>query len=324
MSALPSVGSRATRDVVDFRRQLETRLEAAVGWVDGSTGRRAGETLHAGGKRLRPLLVYLSAPLDGRDRPDLERAAAAVELVHMASLVHDDVLDRAALRRGLPTVWATHGDAVATATGDYLFARAFAVLAESGDAAATATLADCALALSRGEALQKAQTRRPETTPADYRARCALKTGALFGTACALGARLGGARDPAAVTALEDYGRNLGLAFQIGDDVLDCDGTPRATGKALGTDLLDGTASLPLLLAAGRDAAVATALRDGVEPGDVLEILHRVRASGALEEARSEAYHHVAAAEAALDPLGDDFDVPALAAVAQGVVDRDS
>ena len=324
MSALPSVSSLAGPDVRAFRRRLETRLTAAVAFCDGTAGRRAEETLQAGGKRLRPLLVYLSAPIAGRSGPDLERAAAAVELVHMASLVHDDVLDRAALRRGLPTVWATHGDAIATATGDYLFARAFAVLAETGDADATAVLARCALDLSRGEALQRGQTRRPETSPAEYLARCTLKTGALFAAACGLGARLGGTRDPLVLGALEDYGRSLGLAFQVGDDVLDCDGAPDATGKALGTDLLDGTASLPLLLAARLDPVVAAALRDGVARSDVLPVLHRVRTSGALDEARAEAYRHVAEAKDALERLGDDLDIPALAAVADGVVDRDS
>ncbi|CAA9521416.1 MAG: Heptaprenyl diphosphate synthase component II [uncultured Thermoleophilia bacterium] len=324
MSALPSVSSLAGPELVDFRRRLEARLEQAVSFADGSSGRRGRETLQAGGKRLRPLLVYLSSPLAGRGAPDLERGAAAVELVHMASLVHDDVLDRAALRRGLPTVWATHGDAVATATGDYLFARAFAVLAETGNAPASALLADCALALSRGEALQKLQARRPETTPAEYLARCTLKTGALFATACVLGARLGGASDPGTVAALHDYGRSLGLAFQVADDVLDCDGTPEATGKALGTDLIDGTPTLPLLLAARDDRVVAAALRHGVRPADVLGVLHRVGATGALEAARAEAYRHVRAAEAALERLGDDFDLPALGAVAHGVVNRDS
>src|SRR5262249_12853780 len=148
------------------------------------------ETLRAGGKRLRPLLVYLCAALDTTPSDALVRAAASVELVHMATLVHDDVLDAAPLRRGRRTVWAMHGPRVASATGDYLYARAFAELAATGDPLAVRLLADAALDLARGEALQVEQTRRPETAVDDYLERCRLKTGRLFVAACALGARL--------------------------------------------------------------------------------------------------------------------------------------
>jgi geranylgeranyl pyrophosphate synthase len=310
-------------DVRSFMAQIEARLTAASTWAGGTTARTGSATLVAGGKRLRPLLVFLSAPTTARDREDLVRAAAAIELVHMATLVHDDVLDRAALRRGKPTVWATDGDAIAAATGDYLFARAFGVLCETGDMHALDLLARCALGLSEGEAMQSQQTCRPDTTPEEYLERCTLKTGRLFAAACALGGRLGGMEE-ADVEELATYGRCLGLAFQVADDVLDCGGSPDTTGKPIGTDLLSGVATLPLLIAARHDADVHAALASPPQPGDVLPLLARVADSGALAEARETALDFARLAESALDRVSGDLDVRPLRAVARSVVDRDN
>jgi geranylgeranyl pyrophosphate synthase len=293
-----------------------------VSYLDGPAASASRQTLSAGGKRLRPLLSYLSAPEAARDSPHVVRAGAAVELIHSATLVHDDVLDRATTRRGRPTVWATDGEDVATATGDYLFARAFALLTETGDMAAVTELAECTAGLARGEALQMQQARRPETTPEEYLERCALKTGLLFATACALGGRLGGLTGPA-LAGLRAYGTSLGLAFQIADDVLDCAGSPDTTGKALGTDLLDGTATLPLLLAARADEVVWAALRAPVAPDQVLPLLARVGETSALGEARDLAHDHVRRAEAALDEIDETLDTRQLRSIARGVVDRE-
>jgi len=313
----------AVGPVRGYLGRVEARLADDVAWVGGSTAATAAETLAAGGKRLRPLLVLLSAPAARQDDEDLVRAGSAVELVHMATLVHDDVIDHAALRRGRPTVWAQHGAGIAGATGDFLFARAFAVLAETGDMESLSLLAAAALGLSEGEALQMLQTRDPETTPERYFERCTLKTGRLFAAACGLGGRLGGLGD-ADAEALAEYGRLLGLAFQVADDILDCDGTSEATGKALGTDLIGGTATLPLLLAARRDPVVADALRSAPDPEDVLGLLARVADSGALDAARDEARGLVQAAEEALDRITGDLDTAPLRMVVRGVVDRDT
>ncbi len=307
----------------DYLARVEQRLAADVAWAGGATAATAAETLAAGGKRLRPILVVLSAPASGRPADDLVRAGSAVELVHMATLVHDDVIDHASLRRGRPTVWAQHGERVAGATGDFLFARAFAVLAETGDMESLALLARAALGLSEGEALQMLQTREPATTPEQYFERCTLKTGLLFAAACGLGARLGGLAD-ADAEALAEYGRLLGLAFQVADDILDCDGTSAATGKVLGTDLVGGTATLPLLYAARRDPAVADALRSCPAPDDVAGLLARVGETGALDEARETARELVRSAEDALDRVQGDLDTAPLRMVVRGVVDRDT
>ncbi len=307
----------------EYLVRVEQRLGDDVAWVGGSTAATATETLTAGGKRLRPLLVLLSAPAAGQQTANLVRAGSAVELVHMATLVHDDVLDHASLRRGRPTVWAQHGDLVAGATGDFLFARAFAVLAEAGDMESLALLAQAALGLSEGEALQMQQTRNPETTPAQYFERCTLKTGRLFAAACGLGGRLGGLPS-ADAEALAEYGRLLGVAFQVADDILDCGGSSDATGKALGTDLIGGTATLPLLYAARRDSDIADALRAQPPADEVLPLLQRVAASGALDEARETARDLVREAEETLDRIQGDLDTAPLRMVVRGVVDRDT
>ena len=265
--------------------ELEERLTGAVDAYPGLVASVGREALVAGGKRLRPLLVFLAAPAGEQPLA----AGAAVELVHMATLVHDDLIDRARYRRGRRAAWAKHGPGAARAAGDYLFARAFAELAATGDHGAVGCLAHAALALARGEALQRAQTHNPETTVTSYLERCALKTGKLFEAACLLGSR--GDRD------LGRFGLALGIAFQIADDILDCAGETIETGKIAGTDLREGTPTLPLILAAREDAAVRRALAGGPLDG----VLIRVAQTGALEDARVVALEYAAQARACLD-----------------------
>ena len=152
---------------------VEARLEAAVGRYPGIAA-GAGNDALGGGKRLRPLLVFLAAP--AATVPPVA-AGVAVELVHMATLVHDDLIDGAKVRRGKAAAWAAHGAGAAQATGDYLFARAFAELAAEGDVCAVAVLADACLCLARGEAMQRRQLHEPDTTVDAYLERCSLKTG---------------------------------------------------------------------------------------------------------------------------------------------------
>jgi geranylgeranyl pyrophosphate synthase len=246
-----------------------------------------------------------------RGRFELVRAGCAVELVHMATLVHDDVLDAAPLRRGHPTVWRTDGRGLATATGDHLFARAFAELTATGDMPAVTILADACLGLARGEILQRRQAGDPSVTVDGYLERCTLKTGRLFSAAARLGARFSQlSADDAA--ALGRFAEALGLAFQIADDVLDCDGDPDTTGKPLGTDLLDGTVTLPLLVAARRDPQVAAVIARGAVPDDVLPTLARVVRCGAVAAARAEAQRLAERATAELDAVGAPIDTEAL------------
>ncbi|HET7573317.1 MAG TPA: polyprenyl synthetase family protein [Gaiellaceae bacterium] len=275
-------GIRAVPGLEKYLDELEERLARSVASHPGLVAAVGNEALAAGGKRLRPALVFLSTP---RGREPSLAAGVAVELVHMATLVHDDLIDRAHFRRGKAAAWSVYGADAARATGDYLFARAFAELAATGDAAAVEILADATLCLARGEALQRLQTHDPATTVDAYLERCALKTGKLFEAACRLGGGSG------------EYGLALGIAFQIADDVLDCAGTTIETGKIAGTDLRDGTPTLPLLLAAREDAVVRAALAGGPLDG----VLLRVAATGALERSREVALDYASRARACLN-----------------------
>jgi len=266
-----------------YLAELEGELERAVGAYRGVVAEVAGQALSAGGKRLRPLLVYLSSP-PGTDAP--VTAGVAVELVHMATLMHDDLIDGARVRRGRASAWSAYGPDAARAAGDYLFARAFSELSAAGDAESVAILADATLCLARGEAMQRRQRFDPDTTVDAYLERCTLKTGKLFEAACRLAGGSG------------SFGLALGVAFQITDDILDCSGVTIETGKIAGTDLREGTPTLPLLLAAQRDAQVRAALAGGAQ----LEgALLRVASTGAIEESREIALAYARNARACLN-----------------------
>jgi len=293
---------RATDGLEDYLDAIEERLARTVASHPGLVAAVGNEALAAGGKRLRPVLVFLSTP-EGSE-PSLA-AGVAVELVHMATLVHDDLIDRAHFRRGKAAAWSVYGAEAARATGDYLFARAFAELSACGDARSVQVLADATLALARGEALQRTQTHDPSTPVAAYLERCALKTGKLFEAACRLGGGCSG------------YGLALGVAFQIADDVLDCSGATIETGKIAGTDLRDGTPTLPLLLAAQEDEIVRAALAGGPLEGALV----RVAATGALERARQVALDYAAKARACLN---GELYKHELEALTHAVVDREA
>lgn len=305
--------------------QAEARLAALASQYGETLGRHATTTIAAGGKRLRPLLVLLAA---GEDVPEgeeaearLVRAAVAVELIHSASLVHDDVLDGAPLRRGAPTVVAAAGRTVATATGDLLFSRAFAELAAGGAVDDVRALSDAASALAAGELMQREDAWKADVALERYLRRCELKTGSLFEAACRLGALAAG-RAGAHVDALARFGARIGLAFQLLDDVLDVSGPARRTGKARGTDLLDGTVTLPLILARERDPQLAAlSLRALRTAEDAEAACDRIAATGSLASARERALAVVEDARAELPHLPD-RQRAALELVAAGVVER--
>jgi geranylgeranyl pyrophosphate synthase len=300
---------------------VELRLASLVESHGERLGVEAGATLSAGGKRLRPMLVLLCGGPDAGD--GAIRAATAVELVHMASLVHDDVLDAAPLRRGVPTVVARSGRQAATAVGDLLFSRAFAELCGDGAGGRRRVrlLAAAALGLAQGELAQRADAFDAEIGAARYLERCRLKTARLFECACLVGAEP--EADGSESQALVTFGREIGLAFQLLDDVLDVAGPPERTGKARGTDLLDGTATLPLILARARDPELARLDLRALDAAAAERACDRIAATGVLEEVRADARARVDAAKAALGAAPLDAERrELLTLVADGVVER--
>ena len=302
--------------------ECERRLAEVTGEPGGLLGESCSLTLAAGGKRLRPLLVFLSVPRDVRAGDGHHAAAAAVELVHMATLVHDDILDGADLRRGEPTLAAKYGRGTGTAAGDYLFSSAFRILAGAGSSRCVSLLSDASLDLSRGELLQKEQTCDIGLSGADYLERCRLKTASLFSTACTLGALLSDCSEET-VAAMGEFGLNLGLAFQVADDILDFSGDTGAIGKRAGTDLRDGTVTLPLVMAMKRDGSIGRLLGER-EPGEpeIGEICRRVRDCGALEEARGRAFGLVDRAIESLGTVTGELDTAPLELIARIAADR--
>lgn len=303
----------ATRGVALRERlaRVELRLREIAAAASAPLDALAGDTIAAGGKRLRPLLVLLAADDAVADDAGLIRAAVAVELIHSATLVHDDVLDAAPLRRGVPTVWAVAGRAGATATGDYLFARAFSELVGNGRIDEIAVLSQASSALAEGELRQREDAFRTDVAVDRYLWRCELKTARLFEAACRLGALESGGPDD----VLGLFGRRIGLAFQLLDDVLDVSGPVERTGKPRGTDLLDGTVTLPFILARERDPSLLNVRP--VTPDEAEEVCDRIAATGALDDARARALAIVAEAKAEL-PYRD----AALELVADNVVAR--
>jgi geranylgeranyl pyrophosphate synthase len=288
------------QEAAPYLDELEQRLEAAVERHPGLVAAVGRNAVAAGGKRLRPLLVHLTSS----DRELALRAGVAIELAHVATLVHDDLIDGAELRRGRSSAWHEYGAQAARAGGDYLFARAMAELADAGDLDGVDILARACLAIARGEAMQQQQLHDPETPIDAYLERISLKTGKLFEAACLLGSR-----DP----RLGEFGLALGVAFQIADDILDCVGDTIDTGKIPGADLREGVPTLPLILAAREDAVVREALAGGPQQ----EALVRVAATGALERSRALALDY---ARKAREFLRNEPDLEALTHI---VIDRE-
>jgi geranylgeranyl pyrophosphate synthase len=309
------------RRVVRGLDLVEERLVAVASEYPGELGEACRATLAAGGKRVRPLLTLLCA---GRERQADERVlrgAAAVELLHMATLVHDDVLDRAELRRGHPTVAHRYGAAVAVSAGNYLLARAFSELVGAGDACAVDLFSATAVGLSEGEVLQRAEAHDVTVGVEQYVRRCEHKTADLFSASCALGGLLSGERD--AVGAVAEYGRLIGLAFQVFDDILDCSGDQAATGKRPGADVRDGTVTLPMIYALETRPELAEILRRPAPSDDDVETaLAAVAGSGALQRARDDALRYIDEARAVLAGCPDTIERGLLEQVAAQVVDR--
>jgi heptaprenyl diphosphate synthase len=261
----------------------------------------------AGGKRLRPALVLLSARFGHYDLDKLIPAAMAVELTHAATLVHDDVIDRSPVRRGRPTVAASLGDEPAIVIGDFYFAKAYEHAARTELTEVVRILARTVMEICAGEVRQQEIRYRYSTSVDEYMQRIDAKTATLLGACCDIGALLAGLPQPQR-SGLNTYARLLGLAFQIADDVLDYLGSEGEIGKPIGQDIAEGFATLPLMIAledASAAKRLAKVLQDGrkLSSKDASKVVEVVRESDAPQRALERAREHATAARRQLDSL---------------------
>lgn len=280
----------------------------------------------AGGKRLRPALVLLAARCGRYDLEKLMPAAMAVELTHAATLVHDDVIDRSAVRRGHPTVAASLGDEPAIVIGDFYFAKAYEQASRTDSTEVVGILARTVMEICAGEVRQQAIRYHYRTDVDEYMRRIEAKTATLLAACCDIGSVLAGL--PAGQrSALHAYGRLLGLAFQIADDVLDYLGSVDEIGKPIGQDIAEGFATLPLMFAK-EDPDTASKL-DRVLSGarklsaqEAHEVVEIVRGSHAPQQALDRAREFASAARTQLDAVDEGDAHDALAALTDYVVTR--
>jgi len=284
----------AMREVDTLIRQ---RLASRVALID----QISAYIINAGGKRIRPRLVLLFAEAFGCRGPERLELAAIVEFIHTATLLHDDVVDESQLRRGRATSNAAFGNAASVLVGDFLYSRAFQMMVSVDRMRVLEVLADATNVIAEGEVLQLMNMHDPDLTVEDYLRVIRFKTAKLFEASARLGAVLGSA-DAHLEESCAEYGRCLGTAIQLVDDLLDYEGDPAALGKNVGDDLREGKPTLPLLLAMERATpAERELIRHAIEHGEqqrMPEILAIVRRTGALDATRSAAQREAGKAHA--------------------------
>jgi octaprenyl-diphosphate synthase len=281
---------------------IRRRLTSEVALVD----QIANYIIGAGGKRIRPRLVLLFSRALSFDGPSRFELAAIIEFIHTATLLHDDVVDESALRRGRPTANALFGNAASVLVGDFLYSRAFQLMVEVGRMRVLDVLADATNVIAEGEVLQLMNMHDADLAVEDYLRVIRYKTAKLFEASARLGAVIADApRD--VEDACADFGRALGTAFQLIDDLLDYEGDPAALGKNVGDDLREGKPTLPLLYAMAHGTPEESALiRHAIEHGEVErlgEIVQIVRHTGAIDATRDAARREADHARASLSLL---------------------
>ncbi len=314
------VGADLERVEAEIRRELDS----PVALIQEMGGYIAG----AGGKRLRPMLLLLAARLAGYVGPRGVRLACVVELLHTATLIHDDVVDQAPLRRGRPSANAQWGDDASVLVGDHLYSKSFAMLVRDNDRAVMETLARSTVSMTEAEVFQLELKRTGVTTEADYLRIITQKTASFMSACCRIGALLGGV--PAGqVDALTQYGLDIGVAFQISDDSLDFVANQDRLGKAIGADLREGKRTLPLIAMLARathaesERVKSLLKRHDLDAEEIDEIRRYVVDHEGVEYALAQAHEYARSAKAALAAFNPSEERETLALVADFVVDRD-
>ncbi len=320
----PLSGSNGAVDlslIVDDLGRVEEKMEQLLASREPLLSEVALHLIQGGGKRVRPavaLLVFKAC--GGRDVSDMIDVAIALELIHSATLLHDDIIDGGETRRGRPSAFLRYGLANTLVTGDFLFSKAFELCGRFEERIVR-WAADACVSLTEGEVMQGRFRRDPATTRGDYLEIIARKTASLFSQGARVAAHLAGV-DERGTNAMALCGFNIGMAFQIIDDLLDVEGDAR-TGKPVGIDLRDGNPSLPLVLAAARDVEVRRVFMTPDSPeSDVEEALKRVRDLGVLDEVRRLAEEYTRDARRLLDELAFSSYRQALADIITEVEER--
>ncbi|MFQ5746372.1 MAG: polyprenyl synthetase family protein [Gemmatimonadota bacterium] len=323
-AALPTLDT--LREPVAPRLEaVERRIEAMAAADFGPLNEVSEYLLAASGKMLRPMLLLISNGIGGRPSEEAVRLAAIVELLHVATLVHDDAVDHSPKRRGMPTVNARWSHQVAIIMGDYLYSRAVVEITALNDVEAIHLLAQAANRMTIGEMRQLAAHDALDATPDDYYALCQAKTASLMSAACELGAMFG---DPSFRGALRDFGHDLGMAFQITDDLLDYTVSSEITGKPAGLDLREHKVTLPLIAVLSRlsaaDRCVVDALFADPSPSDedVAAVVRIVEAAGGLDVTRRAAADFACRARVHLEALPDEPGPRLLSQAVDYVVER--
>ena len=300
---------------------IQRRLTSDVAMID----QIAHHIIGAGGKRIRPMLVLLFSSALGFDGPERFELAATVEFIHTATLLHDDVVDESALRRGRQTANAMYGNAASVLVGDFVYSRAFQMMVSVNRMRVLEVLADATNVIAEGEVLQLMNMHDPDLTVEAYLRVIRYKTAKLFEASSRLGAVLAESGE-AIEESCASYGRALGTAFQLVDDLLDYDGSPAQMGKNVGDDLREGKPTLPLLIAMERGTSHQRDLiRHAIEHGEIdrlPEIVDIVRETGALTATRDAARAEGAKAHASLSALPDSAFKQALVELTSRSIER--
>jgi len=313
----------AAAEMAGVNALIRARLASDVALIN----QISAHIVAAGGKRLRPLLTVVVARALGYKGEAHHQLAAIVEFIHTSTLLHDDVVDQSDLRRGRKTANALWGNAPSVLVGDFLYSRSFQLMVELDSMAVMQVLADATNRIAEGEVLQLLHVGNPDTTESDYLGVIERKTAVLFAAATRLGAMIAGA-DAATQRACADYGMNLGLAFQIADDVLDYTADADTLGKNLGDDLAEGKATLPLIhamskVAPERRERLAQIVSD-CDTSAMPEVLAAIQDSGGLDYSHRMADGYASEAESALATLPRNEWTDALRGLAHYAIDRES
>ena len=306
-------------------REFESRLDAEIASDLGPMASAMSHIVKAGGKRLRPALVILSARLGSADPDNVFNLAMGIEFIHTATLVHDDLIDKAPTRRGIKTIHEALGPDPAVIIGDYYFAKGAYLLAEIGMPAIDSAISHAVMTICMGELLQMTSRNEYDQSLTDYHRKIGRKTATLVSTSCYGGGLIAGL-DENSVEHLRRYGHSLGMAFQIADDVLDYVATSEEVGKPVGADLRQGTVTLPLMLAL-KDREAGPRLRTILDKIDLNDadyetVVRLVRNSTAIAEAERSAQEFAREAAAELRGFPPSEALATLERVCDYVVER--